>query len=156
MEWLTAFRGRVIGLDTAPVIYFIEEHPIYLPTVDPFFSALDHGDFTVVTSIMTLLEVLVHPFRRNDSRLAQQYRNILLNSEKLKTLFLSQDIAEETARIRARYNIHTPDAIQMATAIHGGAEFFLTNDSGLPSLPDLKVITLSHLKAAENEEKKEA
>jgi hypothetical protein len=44
----------------------------------------------------------------------------------------------------------------MATAIHGGAEFFLTNDSGLPSLPDLKVITLSHLKAAENEEKKEA
>lgn len=155
MEWLTAFRGKVVGLDTAPVIYFIEEHPIYLPTVDPFFSALDQGDFTVVTSIMTLLEVLVHPFRRNDARLAQQYRSILLNSEKLKTLFLSQDIAEETARIRARYNIHTPDAIQMATAIHGGAEFFLTNDNSLPSLPNLTVITLNDLKLTENDEEKE-
>lgn len=155
MEWLTAFRGKVVGLDTAPVIYFIEEHPIYLPTVDPFFSALDQGDFTVVTSIMTLLEVLVHPFRRNDARLAQQYRSILLNSEKLKTLFLSQDIAEEPARIRARYNIHTPDAIQMATAIHGGAEFFLTNDNSLPSLPNLTVITLNDLKLTENDEEKE-
>lgn len=148
MEWLATLRGKVIGLDTAPVIYFIEENPAYIDAIGPFFEAMDSGDFAVVTSIMTLLEVLVHPFRRGDVNLAQQYRNILLTSENLTTLFLSQAIAEETARIRARHNIHTPDAIQMATAIHAGAGFFLTNDSSLPSIPGLTVLTLDTLKSS--------
>ena len=64
MEWVAALRGKVVGLDTTPLIYFIEENPAYLPTVHPFFEAVDRGEFAVVTSMMTLLEVLVHPFRR--------------------------------------------------------------------------------------------
>ena len=31
MEWLEALRGTVVALDTAPLIYLIEEHPTYLP-----------------------------------------------------------------------------------------------------------------------------
>ena len=31
MEWITKLYGTVVGLDTAPLIYFIEKHPIYLP-----------------------------------------------------------------------------------------------------------------------------
>ncbi|WP_199315333.1 MULTISPECIES: hypothetical protein [Oscillatoriales] len=27
MEWLTQLEGRVVGLDSAPLIYFIEENP---------------------------------------------------------------------------------------------------------------------------------
>ena len=147
MEWVAALQGKVVGLDTAPLIYFIEENLAYLETVRPFFEAMDHGEFSVVTSVVTLLEVLVHPFRRGDATLAQQYRDILLNAEGLTTILLSQDIAEEAARLRAAHNIRTPDAIQMATAIHEGASFFLTNDARLPSLPRLKVLVLGELKA---------
>jgi predicted nucleic acid-binding protein len=107
---------------------------------------MDDGDFGVVTSIVTLLEVLVHPFRHGDTILAQQYRDILLNAKGLTTLLLFQDIAEEAARLRATHNIRTPDAIQMATATYAGASFFLTNDSRLPSLPGLKVLVLDELK----------
>ena len=60
MEWVADLSGKVVGLDSAPLIYFIEEHPAYLATVRPFFEALDRGEFTVVTSMVTLLEVLVH------------------------------------------------------------------------------------------------
>ena len=67
----------------------------------------------------------------------RRYREILLNAENLTTALLSHEIAEEAARLRAEYNIRTPDAIQMATAIHEGASFFLTNDARLPSLPTL-------------------
>lgn len=42
--------------------------------------------------------------------------------------------------------IRTPDSIQMATAIHEGASYFLTNDLALLSLPNLKVITLDALR----------
>ena len=57
MEWIAALQGKVVGLDTTPLIYFIEENPAYLKTVHPFFEAMDHGEFSVVTSIVTLLEV---------------------------------------------------------------------------------------------------
>lgn len=147
MEWIATLRGRVVGLDTTPLIYFIEENPTYLDMIHPFFEAMDRGEFSVVTSIVTLLEVLVHPFRRGDTSLAQQYRDVLLDAENLTTIFLSQDIAEEAARIRAVHNIRTPDAIQMATAIHEGASFLLTNDAGFPSLPGLSVVVLDELRA---------
>jgi predicted nucleic acid-binding protein len=147
VEWIAALLGEVVGLDTAPLIYFIEEHPTYLETVCPFFEAMDRGEFSVVTSVVTLLEVLVHPFRNGDTQLARQYRDILLNAEGLTTILLSQGVAEDAARLRAAHNIRTPDAIQMATAIHEGASFFLTNDARLPSLPELKVLVLDELKA---------
>lgn len=81
-----------------------------------------------------------------NTALVQQYRDILLSAEGLTTILLSQDIAEEAARLRAAHNIRTPDAIQVATAIHAGASFFLTNDDRLPALPELTVLVLDELK----------
>src|SRR5438445_12608237 len=146
MGWIDSLQGSVVGLDTTPLIYFIEEHPIYSKIVDPFFEAVERGEITVVTSIMSLLEALVHPLRNADSKLAQKYRDILLDSEGFTTVLLDQDIAEEAARLRASHNIRTPDSIQMATAIIGKAPFFLTNDIRLPSLPNLKTLLLVELK----------
>ena len=60
MEWLNDLQGRTVALDTAPLIYFIEENPNYIGTVKLFFEAMERGDFSVVTSTVTLLEVLVH------------------------------------------------------------------------------------------------
>jgi len=147
MEWLAQLQGQVVGLDSAPLIYFIEENPIYLEMTDAFFEAMVRGEFRVVTSVVTLLEVLVYPLRQGNRILAQQYRDILLNEEGLTTIEVSPAIAEEAAQLRATYNIQTPDSIQMATAISGGASFFLTNDVRLPSLPGLEVLVLEELKA---------
>lgn len=145
MGWIDSLKGEVVGLDTTPLIYFIEEHPTYLKVVDPFFQAVEQGEITVITSIVTLLEALVHPIRNANEELAQKYRELLFNSEGLTTISLSPGIAEEAARLRAFHNIRTPDSIQMATAITGGASFFLTNDIRLPSLPKLKILTLDNL-----------
>jgi len=145
MGWLATLRDKVVGLDTTPLIYFIEENPTYLKLVSPFFEAIDQGEVSAVTSIVTLLEVLVHPFQHGDAALVQQYRDILLNAQGLTTILLSQDIAEEAARIRAAHSIRTPDAIQMATAIYVGASYFLANDARLPSLPELKVLVLDRV-----------
>jgi len=124
----------VVGLDTAPPIYFIDENRDYLNIIRPFFAAVDRSDFRVVTSIIALLEVLVHPFRHGNAMLAQQYREILLNANHIATIHRSCEITEEAARLRARHNVRTPDAIQMVTVIQAGASFFLTNDSDLPAI----------------------
>jgi predicted nucleic acid-binding protein len=132
MEWLAQLQGQVVGLDSAPLIYFIEENPTYLEMTDAFFEAMVRGEFRVVTSVVTLLEVLVYPLRQGNRILAQQYRDILFNEEGLTTIAVSPAIAEEAAQLRATYNLQTPDSIQMATAISGGASFFLTNDAVYP------------------------
>lgn len=93
MEWINDLRGKTVGLDTAPLVYFIEENPNYLDAVKLFFETTERGDLTVVTSTVTLLEVLVHPLRSNNAALAAEYRDILLNS-KLMTVEVSSVIAE--------------------------------------------------------------
>ena len=141
MEWVTNLQGKTIGLDTAPLIYFIEEHPTYLETILNLFEAVERGEVTAVTSTVTLLEELVHPFRSNNDDLATEYRDILLHS-KVITYDISAPIAEAAAQLRSRHNIRTPDAIQIAAAMHAGASHFLTNDARLPAIPSIEILVL--------------
>ncbi|MBU2622102.1 MAG: PIN domain-containing protein [Proteobacteria bacterium] len=144
MEWINDLRGKTVGLDTAPLIYFIEENQTYLEAVRIFFEAMDRGDFAVVTSTVTLLEVLVHPLRSNNRELATEYRDILLNS-RLMTLEVSNTIAEQAAQLRATHNIRTPDAIQISAALNAGASHFFTNDVRLPAISSIQIISLDSL-----------
>ena len=144
MEWINELEGKTVGLDTAPLIYFIEENPAYIEIVRFFFEAMDKGDFLVVTSTVTLLEVLVHPLRNNNRELATEYRDILLNS-KLITLEVSSAIAEQAAQLRAAHNIRTPDAIQISAALNAGATHFFTNDIRLPEIPAIQIFSIDAL-----------
>jgi len=145
MEWIEALQGQLIALDTAPLIYFIEEHPTYLPILNPFFEKLDKGSIRIVTSVITLSEVLVKPLRDGDTQLAQQYREILHNVEGLTLVEISVDIAEKVAQLRSQYSLRTPDAIQIATALQSGATALLTNDVRWPVLPNLQMLVLDKL-----------
>jgi predicted nucleic acid-binding protein len=149
MEWVTALRGTVVALDTAPLIYLIEENPTFVSLVRPFFEAVDRDEFRVVTSVVTLTEVLVHPLRHGDQELADQYRRILLHARQLTAVPVSEAIAEQAAQLRATHSLRTPDAIQLATAINSGASSFLTNDNRFPSLTSLKVLVLNQLTASQ-------
>lgn len=62
-----------LGLDTAPVIYFIfiEANPRYDELVTEIFQRVSHGALTGVTSVITLSEVLVQPMRRQNLPLQQ-------------------------------------------------------------------------------------
>ena len=145
MGWVDSLSGKVVGLDTAPVIYYIERNPRYIEMLRLFFQAVDRGDCSVVSSIVTFLEGLVIPIRQGNTDLVRQYHNLLFKTKGLKTIFLDQQIAEEAARLRAFHKIRTPDSIQVATAITMEAAFFLTNDKRLPSLPNLKILMLDDL-----------
>ena len=147
MEWLKKLHGATVGLDTAPLIYFIERHPAYLPLVRPFFVAVEDGLIRALTSTLTLTEVLIHPYRRNDADLAHQYYRILHGAPNLSMCATSAQIAADAARIRAVYGLKTPDAIQLATALSEKATAFLTNDAAIGSLPGIEVIILEKLLA---------
>ena len=145
MGWVDDLRGHTVGLDTAPLIYFIERHPSYVIKLRSFFQAAERGEFRIVTSIVTLAEVLVHPLRNGRRDLVLAYRDVLLQSPNLSAVNMDPTIAEEAAQVRARYRIATPDAIQLATAKLAKARWFLTNDASLPHLPELEVLLVDQL-----------
>ena len=145
MEWLKKLEDSIVGLDTAPLIYFIEEHPKYLTVLDAFFLAVKEGKISVVTSSLTLTEVLVHPLRKENWGLVSEYKSILLSAKGLETIPINNEIAELAAGLRAKYQLLTPDALQIATAIGSGAKHFLTNDLKLKNVPDIKVLCLDDL-----------
>lgn len=145
MGFLADVQGQIVGLDTAPLIYFIEQHPTYHSVLKPIFAALSVGQFTAVTATITIVETLVHPLRTNHPTLAQSYQQILLNAQHLTCYDLSPAIATKSAEIRAQYNFRTPDAIQLATAVAAGATFFLTNDRALQRFPLLQVVLVDNL-----------
>ncbi len=152
MEWLESLKGQVVALDTAPLVYFIEEHEKFGPLVFPFFEALNRGELRAITSVVTLLEVLVQPIRHKQEALAREYRQILLENVALTVVPASVQIAEKAAELRAAHGLRTPDAIQLATALSHGAGAILTNDADWPSITNLQVLVLSKLLIAPGEE----
>ena len=131
----------------SPLFFYIEERGLYVDLLDPFFAALAQGRFRVVTSTVTLLEVLVHPLRCGDEALAHQYNDILLSSPNIFTLPVTYAIAQEAAELRARYALKTPDAIQLATAISHSATIFLTNDRDFPQVGEMQMLRLMDIPA---------
>lgn len=129
-----------VAVDTVAFIYFIEEHPQFLPALQPVFAAADQGQLTIVTSAVTLLEVLVVPYRAGDLLLAQRYEDILTRSRNVRLREIDRTLLRAAAQLRAVSSIRTPDALQIAAALAERCTAFITNDRKLPSLPGLPVI----------------
>ena len=142
MGLVDELRGRKVSLDTAPIIYFIEKHQKYLSLLRPVFVEIDAGEIEAITSTITLLEVLIHPFRTGNEALAEKYRDILLYCEGLTTFEILHEVSEMSSRLRAKYSIKTPDAIQIGVGILYGADKFLTNDPDLRKVSEIQVLIL--------------
>jgi predicted nucleic acid-binding protein len=134
-----------LGLDTSPVIYFVEANPVYDARVAAIFKRIDAGTLAGITSIITLAEVLVQPLRHGDLTLQAAYRRLLLHSLNFSVLPIDAAAAERAADLRARYNLRLPDALQVAVALTAGCEGFLTNDSSLNRVTELRVLVLDEL-----------
>jgi predicted nucleic acid-binding protein len=135
-------RGPV-GVDTSIFIYFIEEHPTFLPVLQPLFREVDKGRKELVTSALTLLEVLVVPYRSGDHLLAKNYEALLTRSRGVRVEEISRDHLRAAAHLRACTGVKTPDALQLVAALAAGCGTFLTNDRGLPALPNLRILQLT-------------
>jgi predicted nucleic acid-binding protein len=109
------------------------------------FTSVAQGHLRVVTSTVTLLEVLVLPIRLGDEALAFKYNDILLSAPNISTLPVTRAIAQSAAELRARYNLKTPDSIQLAVAIGEGATAFLTNDRRIPDDCGIRILRLENL-----------
>ena len=94
---------RRIMLDTAPIIYFIEEHVSFGQIVDEVFRTIrDNPHHQAFSSVITLIEVLTHPLRKRNLQLAEEYKTFLLKSANFTVYGIDPIVAETAAVLRAR------------------------------------------------------
>ncbi|MGI8788158.1 MAG: type II toxin-antitoxin system VapC family toxin [Pyrinomonadaceae bacterium] len=134
-----------LGLDTSPFIYFVEQNSLYVDLMREVFKRITDNDFQACSSVITLTEVLVQPLRQNNQTLADEHRDLLFNGANFQLFSLTASIAETAAELRARYDLRTPDALQIAVALENNCDAFLCNDNGLKRVTELKILILDEL-----------
>ena len=142
MGLLSDLGSGPVALDSSIFIYFIEEHQKYLSLVEPIFEAVDAGALEAVTSSLTLLEVLVIPFRFANAALVDRYEALLTKSRGLRLVDLDRDFLRSVAQVRAATRAKTPDAMQLAAAMAAGCPVLLTNDDRIPAVAGLRILQL--------------
>jgi predicted nucleic acid-binding protein len=133
-----------VALDTQIFIYLIEEEDRFLPIVKPLFEAIDRGQLVGVTSGLSLMEVLVVPYRSGNFALADRYESLLTNSRGLRFTEVDRRLLKAAAQLRATFKIKPPDAIQVAAALVGDCKSFLTNDRRIPAVPSLRILQVKN------------
>jgi predicted nucleic acid-binding protein len=136
-------KHKKVGIDSNILIYFIEAHPVYQALTLHIFKSIEDGKNIGVCSALSLLEVLVQPYRKNREDLVNQFYALLTTYPNLNWIELTVEIADLGARLRAKYQIKTPDAILLATALHSKATGFIGNDIQLKRISELEVLVLS-------------
>jgi predicted nucleic acid-binding protein len=138
-------KHQIIGLDTSVFIFEVEESRKYIEIVHPIFRWLEEPESCGVTSAVSMLELLVHPYWRFDVDTVNKFYALLSTYPNLHWVDFTLPVADAAARLRADFNLKTPDAIQAASALAAQATGFISNDTVFKRLDNLDVLILDDL-----------
>lgn len=128
----------LVVLDSAPIIYLLEDHPRYRLRFEPIFDSHAAGHIRFAVTTITIAEVLTGPLAAGEEMLARRYRGIL---ESWEVIDMDADIAESAARMRGLFRLKLADAVQVASAIAINADALVTHDRDFSSVTGLSVIS---------------
>ncbi len=115
--------------DTNIFIYLFEDFgSLSKKTITLRHRMTERGD-QLLTSSMTLGEILVKPLQKNDHTACRQYEKAIARA----AVIIPFDInaARAYARLRATRSLKAPDALQLSCAGSVGVDLFVTNDDRL-------------------------
>lgn len=130
--------GALLLVDSAPIIRTLEAHERFAERFAPLFERHAEGELALAVTTVTIAEVLTGPLRAGEEALARRYRAAL---EAWRVVDLTSDLAESAARLRGRYGLQLPDAIQLASALAINADALVTHDRDLGKLRGLRILT---------------
>jgi predicted nucleic acid-binding protein len=146
MKLFDAIQGvRRLAFDTSALIYYIERHPTYFSRMHFMMDQIDKGLISGFASTIALTELLVQPLRKGDVALARQYERVLLMGANFSTISIGSITARYAADLRARYNLRTPDALHIASAVEMQCDAFVTNDIALKRITEIDILILDEL-----------
>ena len=142
VELTKILAGKTVFFEASPFIYYFEDKQPYGDLLAPIFLGLKNGSIDVVSSLITVSEVLTLPYRREQWNLIKTYREVFGKQSNITVLPMTLETADLTAQIRGKYGLKTPDALQWATAKLHNVDYFLTNDQGFKILNDDRILII--------------
>lgn len=128
-------RGRLL-VDSAPIIYYLEDHPQFSTRYEHIFVRAEAGDYELAITTVSLVEVLTGPLRQGNKTLAETYREALTSPPSWRVVDLTPAIAHRAAQIRGETRLRTPDAIQLASALEISCIGLVTQDRDFRGFSD--------------------
>ena len=117
-----------VVVDTNVIIYFLQQAEPYHSLATQLFAACESGSLSVLVSALVELELLVGPFRDNDTDGVERIQLFLDHFPNLSVVPIDRTVAQAAARARAKYGIATPDALVVGTALAAGCDAVIGND----------------------------
>ncbi len=126
--------------DTNIFIYLFEGHGPLSKEVRGLRTRMQAREDQLLTSAITLGEILVKPIENGDATLAAKYEKFFVESSILVPF--EEKAAVVYARLRGDRSLRPPDAMQLACAASAGVDLFITNDARLHSkqIPGIQFI----------------
>ena len=116
--------------DTNLFIYLLEGSGELFRAVDHLLSRMVERRDELLTSTLTLGEVLVKPLEVGRPEWAERYEKFL-DAPGIHLIPFDRHGAKVYARLRLDRALRPPDAIQLACAASAGCNLFITNDERL-------------------------
>lgn len=140
---MTEFKR--VFVDTAPIIYYLENNSLYRDVIKKFFTKCVEENIQIVTSTITIEEYLVFPYSSGKMDFADNFKKFI-DYMNIEVVDIDSKIAEQGAEIRGQYkNFKAMDALQIAAAIVSGCDTFFTNDKQLRQEKELPCMTIEDL-----------
>jgi predicted nucleic acid-binding protein len=131
-------------LDACALIYRVEEVSGLAGRVADLLTAYrrKHKDAQLAVSRLSWLECRVHPLREGDAELLARYE-LFFSAADLRIIEMDANVVDGATRIRAKFGLRTPDAIQAASCLSLGYEHvFVTSDRVFARVPGLNSTVL--------------
>jgi predicted nucleic acid-binding protein len=133
---------NLVYWDTMLFVYWLEKDPAHFRAVSNLLDRMETREDRLCTSLFTVGEILVGPYRKNQEEQALKIKAVF-RQPAVSVLPFTAATVERSARIRAAHRITPADAIHLASAAEAEVDLFVTNDRHLHGLviPGIRFIT---------------
>jgi predicted nucleic acid-binding protein len=127
-----------VYLDSVILVYYLDHVGDFQTRAATRLSALRVAGDGIAVSDLVRMECRVDPIRKGDNVRLARFDGFLVHPD-VEIVPINTAVFDRATQIRASHNYKAVDSINLAAAIEGGCDEFLTNDLQLSGFPDLTV-----------------
>lgn len=145
---ITSFTSRLleaksIGIDSMIFLYHFANHKTYAPLTEVIFQLMESNKLHVVTSMVSVSEILVQAERKKDYITILGYEQFLQSIPNLEILPIDWSLARLAAKMRGTSPaLRLPDALQLSAPLLKNYPLFVTNDHHFKNMKEIEVLHL--------------
>jgi predicted nucleic acid-binding protein len=135
-------EARRVHVDARVLAYHLLGRPPYANLARLLLDGVRSGRIEAQTSSLSLYQLLAEPYRTGSEEAAGRVARYVSAFPGLDMVPVGASVARQAAQVQARLGGRPERSIQVATALAGAADLFVTRGSGLRRVAGMEVLDL--------------